>query len=223
MKTVSLTILASLAFAGFASAGITTSIVGSPTVDGSFYLWNYQISVDSLEQVVDATSLPCTTASSCGSFFTIYDFVGYVPGTVTAPTGWTPQVALTGLTNSTQNPTDSGSIVNITFVYTGTPSPDPGPINNVTGFGAESTYNFINAGGTFTYQAEKLDGTVDAGIGSVDVPGVVAPEPGTAFMLGGALIGLAMLHRRLTVRRKASPSEGGIHPACGFSRAQMLR
>lgn len=196
MKTVSIAILTSLAFSGLASASITTSIVGTPTADGPDYLWNYQISVDALEQLVDASSTPCTSALTCGSFFTIYDFVGYVAGSVTAPTGWTAQVSLTGLTNPSQSPTDSGSIVNLTFIYTGSPSPEGGPITDLTGFSAQSNSDLVNTGGAFTYQTEKLDGTVDAGIGAVDVPTVATPEPGTEFLLGGALIGLAALHRR---------------------------
>jgi len=169
MKNLCMVVFGSLAFAGLASAAITPALVGSPTLSGADFKWSYQISVDSLEQLVKASSTPCSTAASCGSFFTIYDFVGYVPGSVKAPPGWTAQVAKTGLTPSTQIPTDSATITNLTFVYTGATSPDKGPIN-LSGFSALSTFGIANTGGTFTYQAEKDNGTLDGGIGPIAVP-----------------------------------------------------
>jgi hypothetical protein len=116
-----------------------------------------------------AASTPCATAANCGAFFTIYDFNGYVPGSLLAPSDWAGQVQLTGLTNSTQNPTDNTSIENLTFVYTGPPNLAPGPFKE-TGFSAISTYGMENPGGTYTYQAQLLDGRTDTGTGSVDVP-----------------------------------------------------
>ena len=169
MKYLCMVVFGSLAFAGFASAAITPALIGSPTVSGANFKWSYQISVDSLEQLIKASSTPCSSAALCGSFFTIYDFVGYVPGSVKAPAGWTAQVAFVGLTPSTQIPPDSPTIHNLTFVYTGATSPDKGPLN-VSGFSAESTFGVANTGGTFTYQAEKIDSTVDAGIGPIEVP-----------------------------------------------------
>jgi hypothetical protein len=162
-------VFGSLAFAGLASAAITPALVGSPTASGANFKWTYQISVDSLEQLVTGSGTPCTLPVNCGSFFTIYDFVGYVPGSVKAPAGWTAQVADTGLTPSTQIPPDNATISNLTFVYTGTTSPDVGPIN-LSGFSALSTYGTASNGGTFTYKAEKLNGTVDGGIGPIAIP-----------------------------------------------------
>jgi hypothetical protein len=125
-----------------------------------------------------AQNTPCKRARLCGSFFTIYDFVGYVAGSATAPPGWEVQVALIGLTNATQAPTDSPSIVNLTFVYIGPPKSDKGPLN-ISGFTALSLYGAVNPDGTFTYQSE-VDGFsgqagVDAGIGSIEVPTADVP------------------------------------------------
>jgi hypothetical protein len=195
MKKFLLITFVSLAFAGLATAAITPAILGTPTVDGSDFLWSYQISVDNQEELIAASSTPCTTAAACGSFFTIYDFEGYVAGSITAPAGWSTQVALTGLTNSTQNPADSGSVANLTFVYTGT-SPLPGPIADMTGFSAVSTFGQVNTGGTFTYQAAKLDGLVDAGIGSINVPLSSTPEPATTGLIALGLAGIALARRK---------------------------
>ncbi len=169
MKNLFKVVLGSLAFAGFASAAITPALDGSPTVSGADFKWTYQISVDSLEQLVKASSTPCSSAVACGSFFTIYDFVGYVPGSVKAPPGWKAQVALVGLTPSTQIPPDSATKYNLTFVYTGATSPDKGPLD-LSGFSALSTFGNTNTGGTFTYQAEKDNGTLDGGIGPIAIP-----------------------------------------------------
>lgn len=99
-------------------------------------------------------------------------------GSATAPPGWEVQVALIGLTNATQAPTDSPSIVNLTFVYIGPPRSDKGPLD-ISGFTALSHYGAVNPDGTFTYQSE-VDGFsgqagVDAGIGSIEVPTADVP------------------------------------------------
>jgi hypothetical protein len=169
MKNLMMMVVGGFAFAGLAGAAITPALVGSPTVSGANFVWNYQISVDSLEQLTASSSPSCSTAAACGSFFTIYDFVGYVAGSIKAPTGWATQVALKGLTNSTQNPTDSATLSNLTFIYVGTPNPNVGPLN-LAGFSAASNFGTANNGGTFTYQAEKDNGTIDAGIGPIEVP-----------------------------------------------------
>ena len=176
-KAISIVIV-SLAFAGLATAAVTPALGATPAMEGSDYRWTYEISVDSLEHLVAAKSTPCHAAKSCGSFFTIYDFVGYVPGSATAPPGWKVQVALTGLTNRTQIPTDSPSIVDLTFVYIGPPMSDRGPLN-LRGFTALSKYDAVNPDGSFTYQGE-VDGFsgqagMDAGVGSIEVPTADAP------------------------------------------------
>lgn len=176
-KAISIGIV-SLAFAGLATAAVTPALVSTPSKEGPDYRWTYEISVDSLEHLVAATSTPCHTAKSCGSFFTIYDFVGYVPGSAIAPRGWKVQVAFTGLTNRTQVPTDSPSIVDLTFVYIGPPMSDRGPLN-LSGFSALSKYDAVNPDGSFTYQGE-VDGFsgqagMDAGVGSIEVPTADAP------------------------------------------------
>lgn len=169
-------ICVSLGFAGLATAAITPALVGPPTVEGVNSRWSYEISVDRLEHLTAAKNTPCRSAKVCGSFFTIYDFVGYVAGSATAPQGWAVQVDLKGLTNATQAPTDSPSIVNLTFVYTGPPRSDKGPLD-ISGFTALSQYGAVNPDGAFTYQSEvngfSGQAGVDAGVGSIEVPTAV--------------------------------------------------
>lgn len=189
-----LIVVVCLALASVANAAITPALDGSPTVDGSDYLWTYQISVDSLEELVAAGSTPCASAASCGSFFTIYDFAGYVPGSITAPAGWTAQFSPTGpgLTNSTQSPNEP-TFDDLTFVYTGPPVTELGPVN-LSGFSAQSTFSTVSLGGTFTYQADNAVG-VDAGIGSIEIP-VATPEPSMAVPIGLGVIGTVLRRRK---------------------------
>jgi hypothetical protein len=188
------TVVACFALASVANAAITPALDGTPTADGSDFLWTYQISVDSLEELVAAGSTPCSSAASCGSFFTIYDFAGYVPGSITAPAGWSFQVALAGpgLTNSTQSP-DEPTFDDLTFVYTGPPVTELGPVN-LSGFSAQSTFNTVNLDGTFTYQADNAVG-LDAGIGPIEVP-VATPEPSMAVPIGLGVIGTVLRRRK---------------------------
>jgi hypothetical protein len=182
MKKVLSIVFAGLVTVGLANAAITTALVD---VTGSGpYTWNYEISVDSLEELVAGTS-----------YFTIYDFTDYVPGTITAPTGWTDSVQLLGITPATQNPTDSATLENLTFTYEGTGNPTN--ISDLTGFSAESSLGSVaSTGGQFTYQATKIStGGLDQGIGSVEVP-TATPEPVTTGLIGLALVGMAVARRK---------------------------
>ncbi|MGA2877863.1 MAG: PEP-CTERM sorting domain-containing protein [Bryobacteraceae bacterium] len=150
-------------------------LVGSPTLISSDYQWNYEISVDSLEAL--NSGLP-----DGGTFFTIDNFVGYA-GSIAAPTDWTAAF----------------SAGNLVFTYTG---PTTTPTGDVTGFSALSTDSAVNASGVFGYQAENLStGGLDFGGGPVDVPMAATPEPVSVGLVGGALLGLAVLSRRKFARQ----------------------
>ncbi len=195
MKSV-LVILAILVFSGIASASITP-VLSSETGSGSDFTFNYTISVDSNEQLVSGNYGQCNGSPTlnCGTFFTIYDFAGYITSTAstTAP-NWTSSVQLTGVTPNDQLPSDSGSIENITFIYNGATA--QGPISGLGMFSVQSIYGSQNALGVFTYQAQKLTGTADQGVGNLVVP-IGIPEPTSLALIGGGLIGLAALRRKL--------------------------
>jgi hypothetical protein len=171
-------IILALAGSKTANASIT---VGLPTVTSG--VWNYGMTGDTLESLVAGNS-----------YFVIYDFSGYVVGSITAPTGWTATAQLVGPVPPNQILTDSSSLYNLVFSYTGATTPVP----TMSGFTAESIYNSIATGGTFAYQAtNNANGLPDQGQGFVDIP-VAAPEPTTISLFCGglALLGLSRLRRK---------------------------
>jgi hypothetical protein len=194
MKFLSAVFLATLLFAGFANATITPILdSGNPTADGGNFLWTYNIDLSTDEQLAPSNS-----------FFTIYDFVGYVGGTVAvtgpASADWTASVQLVGPTPTLTNPPDSASIENLVFTYIGPVSVGP---QNFDGFSAVSTDSTINTGGFFSYQAQKTSNTTtpDQGLGPIDVPATATPEPASVGLLGGVLLGVAVLTRRKFARQ----------------------
>jgi hypothetical protein len=163
--------------------------VASSSITGSGpYVWDYSIAGDSSEQLVAGNYATCMGGTPCGTFFTIYDFKGYVPGSAVAPANWTVSVMLTGLTPAGQAVTDDPSVVNLVFQYTGVTIASPGTAT--TGFDAESIYNTSTLGGTFSYEAQKILNlsAPDQGQGPLAVPGPVStPEPASMSLLAGGL------------------------------------
>src|SRR4051794_23590854 len=101
---------------GQAHAGFTVSLdPGSPTGAGP-YTYSYTATIPVGDQI------------AAGDFFRIYDFNGYVDGSITAPAGWTPSVALVNATpppNVFLSHADDPTIPNLVFTYTGA-APIPG-------------------------------------------------------------------------------------------------
>jgi hypothetical protein len=165
-----------LALAGVrpAQAGLLPTLAGVSGPDGSgHYTFSYHLTV------------PAPVKVTSGSYFTIYDFAGYVAGSITAPMGWTPSVAMVTPPPSGVMPSaDSPGIANLTWTYTG---PDLLGFAIVPGFTAKSIYGSVYSPPDGYFNVASKSRTISTGaalhaVTNTDVP--VAPEPATVAMLG---------------------------------------
>lgn len=187
MKKLACSLLAAasvVAFSAPASAAIV--FLDSVTAEGDLYRFNYVVQFAQDEGVSD------------GSTVSIYDFQGYVAGSITSPALVTASTELTS-PDLPMSPgfMDDGGVVNLRFTYNGS-SQD---LSNQTfaGFSALSRYGAISLDG-FSGLSIKTAGAVDTTVftqGSVGVPAI--PEPATwAMMISGfGLLGAAARRRRV--------------------------
>jgi hypothetical protein len=198
MKRFSLLSVLALALCAIATANIIPTNSGI-TASGANYVWAYTATLAADQEVFPGNANPAPSGNptpgqgtSVDAFFTIYDFAGYVTGTCAGPTGWACEVQLVGITPSDVLPTDSGSIVNITFYYTGSAAINPSDLGNTVNLGTfTATSTFSNAVQVYyTTRAESNQtGTITDNIGSTQAPSGV-PEPVTFGLVGLGLIGL---------------------------------
>jgi hypothetical protein len=176
----------SLLTAPAAQAGLIPNKVSvSATGDGN-YKWSYNVVVTS-----DVYVQP-------GDYFTIYDFAGAVPGSSTAPAGWTMSSTNVGTTPEKTNPADDPNIPNFTYTYTGA----------TTIFGQQSlgTFSLISpsnhvAESDFTSATHRQDNdnsehTITATTVPVAAAGSRTPEPATLALAIAGLPIIGVLRRR---------------------------
>ncbi|MEY2440178.1 MAG: hypothetical protein QOI34_1563 [Verrucomicrobiota bacterium] len=136
---------------------IPTFSSAAPT--GSNFTWNYSTNV-TVDQMVQH-----------GDFFTIYDFGNFTAGSNLQPANWAFSSSLTGITPGLVLPTDSGSLLNLTWTYTGTT-----PINGSSLLGVFSVVTDTNQLRASDFAAEATRnsgpnaGTKVDNIGMVSVP-----------------------------------------------------
>lgn len=175
------------------------SITPSGNVADPFQ-WNYNVTLSG-----DESLNPSGTATSDppGTFFTLYDVSSSAPLVIGVPIGWSSSTQLTGITPSGITPTDSASLYDVTFRYTG-PFAAPGVPTVISGFAMDFATN-TQALGVFSYQASQFNttltnGMTDNGKGFSIIPGVATstPEPttGLAWLTSG-LVGIGLLRRKL--------------------------
>jgi hypothetical protein len=202
MRQFVLAALAGLVLSGLAVANITVTPTPVVTGGGSDWTWSYDVALSgdqTATSTVPGGSCSGATSSICGkTFFTIYDFAGYIGGTAATPSpDRSVFVKLTGLTPTGQTPDegDNGSLDNLTFFYTGsgiTGPVDLGILSAQSTFGGPIT-------GSYTEQSNSNPaGTREHGGGLTEVPSfsVATPEPIMLPVLGMAMIGLVALRRR---------------------------
>src|ERR1700745_1665189 len=91
----------------FIARGDIIPTLSSVTGSSPTFHWNYAANVTVDETVTH------------GDFFTIYDFSSIKPTPSMQPAGWTFSTALVGPTAPLTHPTDSSSLWNLTWTYTG--------------------------------------------------------------------------------------------------------
>jgi len=196
-KTVLL--LAFVLCSSVAQADIIPELQAVTGLGPNNFLWTYQ---------VDLTDNSRLEEGGEDQFFTIYDFNGYIAGSIQAAPGWSGSTQLTGRDPSglgapgAPYPADDPTTVNLVFTWDGG-APVTGP-QDLGIFSARSTLSLEKLA---SYQGQSTnntggmaDGTLMGNRGQVETPTGqedVIPEPGTMALLGSALLGLGVLrHRR---------------------------
>jgi hypothetical protein len=155
-----------------AQAGlIPTNVTITP--DGSNFRWTYAVVVTTDVHV------------QSGDFFTIYDFGGLTSlASVATPAGWAVTSAMVGPTPAGTSPSDSATIPNLTFTYTGPTITGQVGLGNfwaISTFGNSTTSDFTSI--TQTNSSGRSEANITTT--NVPVPGISnTPEPATLAMFG---------------------------------------
>ena len=196
LKTLLLSAGALLAAATGAQAALIPTLA-SITNNGSDFTWNYDV------------TLSGDTGLVSGHRFVLFDFTGYVPGSVASPYSFftaSTELITTGLL-TVPGEVDDPNKANLVFTYNGAPyhtSSGPFAPTDYLGFTARSIYGAV-ARDTFAAITVKNNpnnrpggtGTPVYDAGYITVPAVGAiPEPATWAMMLTGFGGAGLLLRR---------------------------
>ena len=187
--------------AGTANAGLLPVSVTVQPEAGNFR-WTYSV------------VLPTDMKLQAGSYFTIYDFAGFVEGSATVSGTspdetfsqyWTLSTSKLGPTPDRLNPQDDPNIVNLTFTYNGPTIPE-GALG-LGNFAATSTFGQTTDTFFTATNPRAEGGSIDSNITDTlapkgsDTPGQVdSPEPTTLVLAG---LGLPLIGLRRVLRRRS--------------------
>lgn len=202
MKTLLIGMVGLLGAAS-AQASIIPTLTGNPVdVGGGSFRYTY------------SATLASDQALNSGSYFTLYDIVGFT-GFGAVGAGFTASSQLLGLTPSNVLPNDSGSIVNASFTYDGPTINFDGPTSErelgfFEIFSTTGTFGFDDFTSEAIRNSGPSRGSLVATIGedAIAVPGggggigAGVPEPTMWAMLiaGFGMVGMSMRRRVGQVR-----------------------
>jgi hypothetical protein len=195
----SMVLLACVAFLGTAVPArantITVQLANtSPYACGGFWCWEYQIAVDGISYISGGAAPGPTTATHTdpgvtADYFTVFDFYGFT-GVVSTPVNWAFQSANLGSQPAGVVIPDNPAVPNLTWYYQGPRT--VGPLT-LGGFIAQSLYGEQRRGEFGSEDHATADDLTNQARGFVPVP---VPEPGSLFLFGMGLLGLAGAVRR---------------------------
>lgn len=196
MKRISLACLLAVApLAAWANIIPTgTSITGAGP-----YLWTYELQL-SQDQNVSPGEAPTEHPVPhqnlrFGSFLTLFDFAGFVPGSCFGPIGWTCVDQLVGFTPDDVLPIDDPLLPNLTWIYTSGATISGQPDGRDLGlFGAMSIHadeREVSYAARGVKNNGASDGSIADNVGNTRGPMALntVPEP-SSLLLAGAAFGL---------------------------------
>jgi protein with PEP-CTERM/exosortase system signal len=139
-----------------------------------------------------------------GDGFTIFDFGGYVGGSIFAPAGWSAQAVLTGSVLNVAPPAgyvDNPTLFNLEFTRTGGTIGPTNGLQDLGLFGATTTDSFSYLA-AWTSRDHAPDGSVGADHADRIIAPSEVPDGGTTVaLLGMAMAGLEGIRRLIRARK----------------------
>jgi hypothetical protein len=185
-------------------ASSTLLIVSDPavTMNGpNDYTWSYEVYLGPNSRL-NPPGGTCTQAlpgAVCDGLLTIFDFAGYIGGSImTTAVGWAAgPVQLLGITPQGLSPSDDPAILNLSWQYVGADTVQA-PTLSALLLGTFSARSLYNSPTDTDYAGRSAAGANSARSTNLDVTlaPTSVPEPATILLFGSALLVVAFAARR---------------------------
>lgn len=186
MRKLALTLALFLLLTAVAGASVTADLDGGAPATVSPGTNRYTYTMTLAGDVMQA-----------GDYFVLYDFYGYKPGSMTAPSvvNWTTDDSATSGPYPGAPTTDSPSVTNLLWTYKG---------SSISAVNSPVILGRFSADSSVPYTGRIPFAGWHTGAGSYyssPFGPIATPEPSTAVLLAVGVAGLAFLHRRRSRNR----------------------